>query len=636
LSGLGHRPVLFYVHLHGEISMRVITIIQSLRNRSLPTIVAILVFSLIGAPTQANPILKPFIIQGGSAGQVAQLVEAYGGSVTANLEVINGVSALLSPTVATRLLKEPAINAISPNSAVRVADKGGIYPIPETEYPQVVGADFTWDQGDYGSGIAVAIIDTGLAQHAGIFKNLEGKPKNRITAWVDFVEGRPTPHDPNGHGTHIAGIIANTQMNSKGEWNGIAPGVQLVGVRVLDEQGYGTYAGVIEGIEWVITHKDELNIRVMNLSLISQVRSPYWADPLNQAVMQAWAQGITVVVAAGNTGPSPMSIGVPGNNPYVITVGAFTDNFTPESWNDDYITPFSSAGPTLDGFVKPDLVAPGAHMVSTMLPSSELSQNHEANRLTSHYFSMAGTSQAAAVASGAAALALSHDSGLSPDEVKFRLMFTAFPWIDPESTDALYSVWQQGAGRINIPDAVYSDIHQSANRGLDIVADLAGSTHYEGFSYYDEASGEFRLKGEYGNWAGGYGNWAGGYGNWAGGYGNWAGGYGNWAGGYGNWAGGYGNWAGGYGNWAGGYGNWAGGYGNWAGGYGNWAGGYGNWAGGYGNWAGGYGNWAGGYGNWAGSYGEAAFAEAFANWSENTDDWTDHQISGGTWVNFDR
>jgi serine protease AprX len=605
----------FYIPVLGEISMRVNRIIQSLKKLTLLGVATFLVFSLVAAPMQGSPIPASFIIQGSGVDQVAQLVETYGGSVSSKLTVINGVSALLSPTVVSRLLEEPGISAIHPNSAVQLADKGGDFPIPEVEYPQVVGADFTWAQGDYGAGISVAIVDTGLAQHAGIFKDLEGKPKDRILGWVDFVEGRPAPHDPNGHGTHIAGIIANSQINSNGEWNGIAPGVRLVGVRVLNEEGYGTYEKVIEGIEWVINHKDELNIKVLNLSLISQVHSPYWADPLNQAVMQAWAHGITVVVAAGNAGPSPMSIGVPGNNPYVITVGAFTDNFTPENWNDDYITPFSAAGPTLDGFAKPDIVAPGAHMVSTMLPYSYISQDHEANRLTSHYFSMAGTSQAAAVASGAAALVLSHNPDLSPDEVKFRLMFTAFPWVDPESTDALYSVWQQGAGRISTPDAVYADIDGSANFGLEISADLAGSAHYEGFSYYDEVNGEFRLKGEYGNWAGGYGNWAGGYGNWAGGYGNWPADYGNWAGGYGNWAGGYGNWAGGYGNWAGGYGNWAGGYGNWAGGYGN---------------------WAGGYGNWAGSYGEAAFAEAFANWSENASDWTDHQISGGTWVNFDR
>src|SRR4029450_11288765 len=142
------------------------------------------------------------------------------------------------------------------------------------------------------------------------------------------------------------------------------PGVKLVGIRVLDETGAGTYEQVIQGIQWALDHQDQYNIRVMNLSLVSPVQSPYWADPLNQAVMRAWAEGITVVVAAGNAGPGPMTVGVPGNNPYVTPRGAFPDNFTPGNWNDDYIAPFSASGPTLDGFAKPDLVAPGAHMVS--------------------------------------------------------------------------------------------------------------------------------------------------------------------------------------------------------------------------------------------------------------------------------
>jgi serine protease AprX len=469
----------------------------------------------------------------------------------------------------------------------------------------------------------VAVVDTGLARHPGLSNSINGKNKNRIIGWADFVDPSRAPRDPNGHGTHIAGIIANSQMGPDGEWNGVAPGVNLVGVRVLDEQGFGTYEQVIQGIQWVIQHKEELGIQVMNLSLVSQVQSPYWADPINQAVMQAWANGITVVVAAGNNGPGPMSIGVPGNNPYVITVGSFTDNFTPTDWSDDYLAPFSAAGPTLDGFAKPDVVAPGGHIVSTMMPGSYVARNHEANKVSKDYFSMAGTSQSAAVVSGIAALTLSRNPELTPDQVKFRVMYTSFPWIDLESSDgsALYSLWQQGAGRVNAPDAVFADISGTANYGMDIQEDLVGNVHYEGFSYYDAESGEFRLRGEFSDWTGGYGAWAGGYGAWAGGYGAWAGGYGAWAGGYGAWAGGYGAWAGGYGAWAGGYGAWAGGYGAWAGGYGAWAGGYGA--------------WAGGYGAWAGSFADPVFAERFVQWRSDFGNWSDSLASSGAWVDFD-
>ena len=230
---------------------------------------------------------------------------------------------------------------------------------------------------------------------------------SRIVAWIDFVDGKKKPVDPNGHGTHVAGVIANNQIGADGEANGMAPGVDLVAVRVLGENGGGTYENVIKGIQWVVKNQAKYNIRVMNLSLVSPAQSPYWADPLNRAVTAAWASGITVVAAAGNGGPGPMTISVPGNNPYVITAGAFTDAYTPMVFDDDYLAPFSAAGPTLDGFTKPDVLAPGAHMVSTMSNSSYVARNHQANRVGSDYFSMAGTSQASATVSGVAALVIS-------------------------------------------------------------------------------------------------------------------------------------------------------------------------------------------------------------------------------------
>jgi len=543
---------------------------------------ATLVLSLmVGSPGMAKPAAPSgsYIVQGADVDTVSRLVEQYGGVVTSRLAIIQGVGATLPAGAVERLAAHPAVSRIFPNATVRlVANQAAGGNVPATDYPEVVGADVTLAQGTNGSGISVAVVDTGLGWHPGLFKDINGKNVH-IVGWKDFVENKIFPHDPNGHGTHVAGIIANTQKDSSGAYNGVAPGVKLVGVRVLDETGAGTYERTIQGIQWVVDHKDSYNIRVMNLSLVSAVQSPYWADPLNQAVMQAWAAGIVVVAAAGNGGPAPMTIGVPGNNPYVITVGAFTDNYTPLDWNDDYLADFSAAGPTLDGFVKPDLLAPGAHMVSTMMPWSYLARNHQANWVTPIYFSMAGTSQATAVTSGVAALVLSHSPNLTPDEVKYRLMVTAFPWVDPQTTDALYSMWQQGAGRLNAVDAVYADISGTANYGMDIQADLAGTIHYEGYSYYDETTGEFKLRSPFDTWGGGYGTWSGGYGTWSGGYGTWSGGYGTWSGGYGTWSGGYGTWSGGYGTWSGGYGTWSGGYGTWSGGYGTWSGGYGTWSG---------------------------------------------------------
>jgi hypothetical protein len=527
----------------------------------------------LGIRMPTNPDLQSVIIQGHDSNQVAQLVEAFGGEVTSQLEVINGVGAIISRETASYLLSSPEIVRIVPNAEVMLSDyrvESNNNNYPETDYPDTTGADLAWEGGSLGSGISVAIVDT----------------------------------------------IANSQYGSDGEWNGIAPGANLVGVRVLNEDGVGTYEQVIQGIQWVIDHKSEYNIRVMNLSLIALVQSPYWADPLNQAVMHAWAEGITVVVATGNSGPDPMTIGVPGNNPYVITVGAFTDNYTVNDWSDDYITPFSSAGPTLDGFVKPDVVAPGAHITSTMSLGSEIAKKHTANWVGNRYFSMAGTSQAAAIVSGIASLVLSYNPDMTPNEVKFRIMVTALPWVNPETGEGAYSIWQQGSGRVNAPDAVTADVSGSANMDMDIWADLAGEEHYEGYSYYDEETGLFRLKGDYGTWLDGYNAWDGTFGAWSGTFGAWSGTFGAWSGTFGAWSGTFGAWSGTFGAWSGTFGAWSGTFGAWSGGFGIWSDGVDSWSGSE---------------PWANTvYANPSFVNSFL--SGNSPDKSDTTTSIGIWI----
>jgi len=204
------------------------------------------------------------------------------------------------------------------------------------------------------------------------------------------------------------------------------------------------------------------------------------------------------------------------------------------------------------------------------------------------------------------------------------MTITARPQFSEYTGEAAYSIWEQGAGRIWAPDAVFTDVEGEANEGMDLAADLAGENpedHYQGWTIYDPETGEFRFCGDSDDdWAGGYNRWAGDYHDWAGGYSGWAGGTTNWSGdfndwisGYTGWVNGYNPWAGGYSGWAGGYSGWAGGYSGWAGGYSGWAGGYSGWAGGYSGWAGGYSGWAGGYSGWAGGTGDPDWAAAFAN-----------------------
>jgi serine protease AprX len=516
-----------------------------------------------------------------------QLVQQHGGTVTSRLPIINGVGALLPEASQPRLLARPEITAVVGNAPVRTAGasySSGQQPgvgSPTADYSEVVGANEVWDEDVTGEGVTVAVVDSGLVPTLpGVYQNTSRNA--RVVASVDYFEPSTitdtgdVPVDPNGHGSHVTGIVASSSTGSDNVWNGIAPDVDLVSVRVLNEEGMGSYESVIWGIQWVVDNKDAFDnpIKVMNLSLVAWPQSPYWADPLNQAAMEAWAAGITVVAAAGNGGPEPMTVGVPGNNPYLITVGAFTDNYTPDDWSDDYITPFSAAGPTLDGFVKPDVIAPGAHMVSTMQSNSHIAMNHEAYREGGTHFSMAGTSQATGVVSGIAALILSEHPELTPDQVKYRIMHTALLWTDPDTEETLYSVWQQGAGRVNAYDAVFGSFatEDKANYGLEIQDDLDDPDGgYEGYSYYDEETGVFRLEDDPG-WPASYGTWTGGFSTWAGGFSTWAGGFSTWAGGFSTWAGGFSTWAGGFSTWAGGFSTWAGGFSTWAGGFSTWAG----------------------------------------------------------------
>lgn len=375
-------------------------------------------------------------------------------------------------------------------------------------YPSLAGADALHAQGVSGLLVTIAVLDTGYWQHPALDTTALGL--GRVLAQYDALGdssdstavsvlgltslGATTDTDSSGHGTHVTGIMLNKERAADGRYFGMAPNANLVSVRAFDSNGRGTYSSVIHGIEWIVRNKAAYRIGVLNLSLGATPRSHYWEDPLNRAVMKAWQAGIVVVVSAGNEGPLPQTITVPGNVPYVITVGAITDNFTPANPADDRLASFSSAGPTYEGFVKPEVVAPGGHIWSLMSTSARIAQEHPSYQNDGDYFTMSGTSQAAAVVSGAAALLLQAEPGLKPDAVKCKLMASARLAVDPKGRKG-YSAFQQGAGLINAYDARYETRRDCANRGLDIDKDLAGTEHYGGPARQD-ADGRYYLTGD--------------------------------------------------------------------------------------------------------------------------------------------
>jgi len=352
---------------------------------------------------------------------------------------------------------------------------------------------------NFGDGVTIGFLDTGLDQlegtsnGLGLSTDLYGRDK--FWGTYDAINNNLSNYsnEESGHGTHVASIAGNADYDVYGNVYGVAPNASLVGIKAFDAEGKATYADVIRGIEWALQVKDQINLRVLNMSFSGPARSYYWEDPLNQAVMKAWQAGIVVVASAGNSGPDPMTIGVPGNVPYVITVGAMTDNFTESDKSDDMLATFSAAGPTIEGFVKPEIVAPGGHLSGLMAYDSQIVQDHPEFHDGGRYFEMSGTSQAAGVVSGIVALILTQDPTLSPDQVKCRLMDSAHAAFN-NNDELAYSVFQQGSGLVNAADALTSTASACANQALDIAQDLEGNEHFFGPANINE-DGNFYVEG---------------------------------------------------------------------------------------------------------------------------------------------
>jgi serine protease AprX len=329
-----------------------------------------------------------------------------------------------------------------------------------------------------GAGIGVAVIDSGIAPHPDL-NNASGA--SRVVYSQSFVSGNTSAVDQFGHGTHVAGLIGGNGSSSgaangyPATYAGMAPGVNLINLRVLDQNGNGSDSQVIAAIQQAITLKSTYNIRVINLSLGRPVYEKYTLDPVDQAVEAAWKAGIVVVCAAGNNGRFAATNGfgtvaVPGNDPAVITVGATMTKGT-ATRVDDQIASYSSKGPTtLDHIVKPDLVAPGNAQVSLRVAGSTLDTTFPQYEVsptsgTSKYFVLSGTSMATPIVSGAIALLLQKTPTLTPDQVKARLMKTAWKGVGQYtySHDSLgnlynneYDLFTYGAGYLDI-DAALGD-----------------------------------------------------------------------------------------------------------------------------------------------------------------------------------
>src|SRR5262245_41459785 len=313
------------------------------------------------------------------------------------------------------------------------------------------GATQVWNgiaglSGFTGHGIGVAVIDSGVAAHAAL--------RGRVVAEFDFTGKKASPVDKFGHGTHVAGIVAG---NDTGDYAGIAPNAHIVSLRVLGSDGSGDTSDVINAIDWAIEHRTQFALRIINLSLGHPVFESYREDPLCQAVQRAVDAGMIVVAAAGNLGKTddgrPIVGGVisPGNSPAALTVGALNTVATAQR-SDDVMASYSSRGPTMiDGVLKPDIAAPGNKIAGPAAPGAYLTQTYPERIVSGQgsqaYIALSGTSMAAAVVSGAAALLLEANPALTPADTKLVLQVTSSPVAGAGLIEA-------GAGSVNVAAAV--------------------------------------------------------------------------------------------------------------------------------------------------------------------------------------
>jgi serine protease AprX len=412
------------------------------------------------ASNNPNQMVSVIIQKMAGTTDVENQVLSLGGELTQDLSIINAFSAQLTARSAIEIAHSSDVRWVSLDA--RMVSSACSKCIDTSKlantYIKAIRADQIWNNSPYrqGQGIGVAVVDSGINPNGDLFTNMG---VNRQVADVSFnSDNNQNPSDGYGHGTHVASIVGSDGSDSSGKYIGVAPMVNIINVKVSNDDGSAMMNDVVAGLQWVLENKDAYNIRVLNLSLNSSVAESYHTSPLDAAVEILWFNKIVVVASAGNYGDG--AIYPPANDPFVITVGATNDKGT-NSISDDVMASFSAYGMTSDGVKKPDLVAPGTNITARLVNQNMgLANDHPANKVGTQYFRMSGTSMAAPMVSAAVALLLQDEPNLTPDQVKFRLMATA------NKSWSGYNGDKSGAGYLDVYAAVRGSTSQNANTGL--------------------------------------------------------------------------------------------------------------------------------------------------------------------------
>ena len=383
------------------------------------------------AAGEAGGRLLPVIVrEAPGSGVGAELaVQRLGGRVLRRLDIIGGFSALVPAGRLAALRHSGGVGAVSPNGRVKLLTSAydGVDPASTmSRVTTVTNAGTLWAAGYTGKGVGVALIDSGIAPVEGL--TTAGKVVNGPD--LSFESQSPDLRylDTFGHGTAMAGIIAGKDSNvttvsgttAQSSFMGMAPDATLISVKVADQAGATDISQILAAIDWVVQHRNDpgLNIKVLNLSFGTDGTQAYTLDPLAYAAEVAWRAGITVVVAAGNSGYGSLRLNDPAYDPFVIAVGSASTYGQTSCTYTCSVSSFSSLG---DSTRTPDFLAPGQSISSLDVPGGALDTAFPAARQGTRFFRGSGTSQATAVASGAAALLAQRYPTATPDQIKLLL-----------------------------------------------------------------------------------------------------------------------------------------------------------------------------------------------------------------------